>query len=521
MAPSLHFTLSMPSSPMGRVEKATSRALLGPNSMLNMDICDSMNSNPWQAKAFVKAVKKRLQHKDSKVHFLALTLLETMVERCGDFLHFQVTEYGILGEMAKMVRKARNMQVRDKILVLLESWQVAFGGAEGKYPQYYYTYAELKRSGVRFPLKERDGDILFAPIVPITNQYQVGRGMSNNTIERLNELMASETNGYSSRNLDLNNVRSVIDLFNNMLQAANPKDPEAIKDEALTFLADQCSILKKNLLQLINSTQNDGILGEALALNDNLQIVLSKYNALVSSLPSPPKKYPGILRSSASVSAVTSAMRRQFDDKDEDAFFSIAKRNPDLKTKGHQEVSPIKDDTNGALILFDPPALDSSLKNEEDMIDLRSPTLAENQSSQTDPIPPPSPPPPSNQHQNPFLDSPTMSNEGYSAYNNYATPWTQPPPLLSQQFSQYSYPTDHGERLNPFLSRSSTQTQYPGSQPRTLFASRSQKNPNSFEFAGKPYKHENLFQDLIELRNPDGSLKSRNISSLWGFLEKA
>ncbi|KAK8970454.1 hypothetical protein KSP40_PGU011981 [Platanthera guangdongensis] len=93
--------------------------------------------------AEVFKAKRRAENRDEPTRPL-FALLETMVERCGDFLHFQVTEYGILGEMAKMVRKARNMQVRDKILVLLESWQVAFVGAEGKYPQYYYTYAELK-----------------------------------------------------------------------------------------------------------------------------------------------------------------------------------------------------------------------------------------------------------------------------------------------------------------------------------------------------------------------------------------
>ena len=37
-----------------------------------------------------------------------------------------------------------DMQVRDKALLLLDSWQEAFGGPGGKYPQYYWSYIELK-----------------------------------------------------------------------------------------------------------------------------------------------------------------------------------------------------------------------------------------------------------------------------------------------------------------------------------------------------------------------------------------
>lgn len=41
-----------------------------------------------------------------------------------------------------------DMQVREKILVLLSSWQDAFGGAGGRLPQYYWAYEELRVSSV-------------------------------------------------------------------------------------------------------------------------------------------------------------------------------------------------------------------------------------------------------------------------------------------------------------------------------------------------------------------------------------
>jgi hypothetical protein len=37
-----------------------------------------------------------------------------------------------------------DMRVRDKILVLIDIWQEAFGGSRGRYPQYYKVYSQLQ-----------------------------------------------------------------------------------------------------------------------------------------------------------------------------------------------------------------------------------------------------------------------------------------------------------------------------------------------------------------------------------------
>ena len=55
------------------------------------------------------------------------------------------------------------MGVRETILVLLDSWQEAFGGAGGKYPQFYWSYEELRVSFFIFVWFDGEyGDSCFA-----------------------------------------------------------------------------------------------------------------------------------------------------------------------------------------------------------------------------------------------------------------------------------------------------------------------------------------------------------------------
>ncbi|ONK62647.1 uncharacterized protein A4U43_C07F6380 [Asparagus officinalis] len=581
------------SSATVRVDKATSDLLIGPDWTMNMEICDSINTGHWQAKDVVKAVKKRLQHKSPKVHFLALTLLETMIKNCGDHVHFQIVDRGILQEMIKIVRKKTDMQVRDKILVLLDSWQEAFGGPGGKYPQYYWAYTELKRSGVEFPQRSPDSALIFT--TPVTHpaapsRYpQIGYGMPSNSSVRLDEAMASEMANLSLTDLD--RYRSVMELLSDMLKAVKPVDREAVKDEVIVDLVSQCRTNQKKLMELVNSTGDEELLGQGLALNDDLQSLLAKHDAIASGSPLPPETSESISQPNTPVAPTPAALNPYEEEEEEDDDFAqLARRKSKYKTETEassetngQVTSPNQSETgstseasssvaSNALTLPDPPAPVRTSNKEQDMIDLLSITLSSYPSPPRTPLTPPSASfqnsspvsVPSNAPGSPYNpQKPYVMNQGYVPYNSYVAPWAQSqahPQLQPQAQAQLqpqaqaqmpqipsSYVPPPWEATsttnpNPFVTSTN---QFPVSgvntsaayaptyatQPQQQYynsvgtrghnfpapAAATQGNANirqtGYGASPKPYVSPNkLFEDLIELRNTDRSLKPSNTS---------
>ncbi|KAI8557183.1 hypothetical protein RHMOL_Rhmol05G0316500 [Rhododendron molle] len=447
---------SSSSSATVRVDKATSDLLIGPDWTMNMDICDSINSNHWEAKEVVKAVKKRLQHKNPKVHLLALTLLETMVKNCGDNVHFQIAERNILQDMTKIVKKKTDMHVRDKILVLLDSWQEAFGGPGGKYPQYYWAYEELRRAGVQFPQRSPDAAPIFTPpVVQSTLRHpQAGYGMPINSSTRLDEAMAAET--------------------------------ENLRDEEL--------------------------LGQGLELNDSLQTVLAKHDAIASGSTLPTQAMDFNPRSAAESSLKPADVNEpsqepvaspslqivpvgksqiEEDEDEEDDFAQLARRHSRTRSTASQDTSTGTGESitsvnstvtpvpSNALALPNPPASVRTTK-EQDMIDLLSLTLSTTTPSPQTPNTPASSS--QNVHQAPPLSPTTQGypypsqaytgNQGQVPYNsNYVVPWAQPqaqvhpqPYLRPQHQPQAQAQAQAQVQPQPYLHPQS-QAQSPQPQP--------------------------------------------------------
>ncbi|KAG2249911.1 hypothetical protein Bca52824_089539 [Brassica carinata] len=266
------------------VERATSEMLIGPDWAMNLEICDMLNSDPAQAKDVVKGVKKRIGSRNPKTQLLALTLLETIVKNCGDMVHMHVAEKGVIHEMVRIAKKKPDFHVKEKILVLIDTWQEAFGGPRARYPQYYAGYQELLRAGAVFPQRSERSAPVFTPpqTQPLTSYPPNLRnaGPSNDVPDP-----SAEPDFPTLSLSEIQNAKGIMDVLAEMLSALEPGNKEDLKQEVMVDLVEQCRTYKQRVVHLVNSSADESLLCQGLALNDDLQRVLTSYEAIASGNP--------------------------------------------------------------------------------------------------------------------------------------------------------------------------------------------------------------------------------------------
>ncbi|RZR71756.1 hypothetical protein BHM03_00007080, partial [Ensete ventricosum] len=386
-----------------------------------------------QAKEVLKAVKKRLQNKNSKVQFLALTVC------------------------AKLVKS-----------------------------RYKSVKFILQRLGIVFPQRPANTPPILTP--PVTHlaltsgHGQEGYGVPSITSTRLDETMAT----------DIGNLR----------------------DEKL--------------------------LGEALELNDSLQSLLAKHEAIASGSPllhEQPKSLPQA-KEPIEHPVASSRVEDEDVDEDDDDFAQLARRNSKFKqatSANSSDLSPNRSDVtrvtesspsssamSNALVPVDPPPpppAKTQKEAEQDMIDLLSITLATYPSPPQTPVTPPS----------------ASSQQGYAPHDSYVAPWAQQAlPAPPQPSPSWAAATDANP--SPFWSAPSSAANahhaanLPAYSPPPLqqynsFGSRingtttsvaaretpvnSTPRQSGTPASPKPYVLPNrLFEDLIDLRSTSTGQKT-------------
>ncbi|XP_021894889.1 TOM1-like protein 9 [Carica papaya] len=277
------------------VERATSDMLIGPDWAMNIEICDMLNHDPGQAKDVVKGIKKRIGSKNSKVQLLALTLLETIIKNCGDIVHMHVAERDVLHEMVKIVKKKPDLHVKEKILILIDTWQEAFGGPRARYPQYYAAYQELLRAGAVFPQRSERSAPVFTPpqTQPLASYPQ---NLRNPEIRQEVAESSAESEFPSLSLTEIQNARGIMDVLAEMLNALDPGNKEVYNfgfecgKRSRTLGLKEEEFEGKKMGKDGNKEVDESLLCQGLALNDDLQRLLAKHETIASGTSAPTEK---------------------------------------------------------------------------------------------------------------------------------------------------------------------------------------------------------------------------------------
>jgi growth factor-regulated tyrosine kinase substrate len=133
---------------------------------LNLDICDRIRSKQVPGKEAMRALKKRIGHKNPNVQLLALKLTDISVKNGGPHFLVEIASREFVDFVVSVSQSSgTNYEVKNKILGLLQSWSFAF--KERSDLSYMSdTVNSLKSQGISFPQAEKITPTMIDTIAP-------------------------------------------------------------------------------------------------------------------------------------------------------------------------------------------------------------------------------------------------------------------------------------------------------------------------------------------------------------------
>lgn len=264
------------------VDEATSDSLEGPNWGLNLRICNLLNNEEFDGSEVVRAIKKRISCNDATCQRLSLDLLETCAMNC-DKVFSEVASEKVLDEMVKMIdNPQKDYDNRQRALQLIKAW----GNSEdlGYLPIFKQTYMSVKDK--KIVDNDRSSPSAFEP--DVYEQAGVPPEYPFLTSSRPNPYLASH-GGHPSveeKKEILATARNSIEILSSLLNTETQLKP--VRDDLMLTMVENCKESQPVIQRIIESIGNDEtLMFEALNLHDELEVVLSKYEALKLVDPAP------------------------------------------------------------------------------------------------------------------------------------------------------------------------------------------------------------------------------------------
>ncbi|KAM7274858.1 hypothetical protein ACFE04_016724 [Oxalis oulophora] len=254
-----------------------------------------------QAKDVVKAIKKRLGSQISNTQLYALSLLEILMNNIGDPIHKQVIHTRLLSTLVKLVKQKSDSPVRERIFLLLDATQTTLGGASGTFPQYHSAYLDLVNAGVKFaqmPEATVSNDPSPQPMEKNTLNGELNSSRREIITEQAESKVLTESR-------IIQKATNAFEVLREVLDAVDKQNPELLSSCWLclsSWLGSKGRVYaRSSRAMFIPETRSNAshydfsftefgfyfssdekLVSRAIALNDQLQRVLERHDALLS-----------------------------------------------------------------------------------------------------------------------------------------------------------------------------------------------------------------------------------------------